>query len=75
MTCESNRVVALMMRVQDAFLEAPALRMTLDEAEWRFAADRRTCAAVLGTLVQSGVLARSDGGDYVRLFPRLTHAA
>ena len=74
MTFDSNRIVALVMRVQDAFLETPALRLTLRDAERRFGADRDTCQAVLGTLVSSGVLARTDDGS-VRFFPRLARAA
>ena len=75
MTFDSNQVVALVMRVQDDFLETPALRLTLADAERRFGADRRTCEAVLGTLVNAGVLARTDDGGYARFFPRLAHAA
>jgi hypothetical protein len=69
MTFESKRVVALVMRMQDDFLHTPALRLTLPDAERRFGADRDTCEAVLGTLVNSGVLARTDDGGYVRFFP------
>ena len=75
MTFDTNRVVALVMQVQGDFLEKPALRLTLRDAEGRFGVDRHTCQAVLGTLVNSGVLARTDDGGYVRFFPRLAHAA
>ena len=75
MTFDSRRVVALVMQVQGDFLETPALRLTPRDAEKRFGVDRHTCEAVLGTLVNSGVLARTDDGGYVRFLPRLTHAA
>ena len=75
MTFDSSRVVALVMRVQGDFLETPALHLTLGDAERRFGVDRHTCEAVLGTLVNSGVLARTDDGGYVRFFPRLARAA
>ena len=75
MTFDSDRVVELVIRVQGDFLETPALRLTLGDAERRFGADRHMCEAVLGTLVNSGVLAHSDDGGYVRFFPRLAHAA
>ena len=75
MTFDSGRIVALVTKVQDDFLETPALRLTLRDAERRFGTDRRTCEAVLGTLVNSGVLARTDDGGYVRFFPRLARAA
>ena len=75
MTFDTNRVVALVVKVQGDFLEAPALKLTLGEAEERFGVDRHTCQAILGTLVNSGVLAPTDDGAYVRFFPRLAHAA
>ena len=75
MTLDSNRVVALVMRVQDDFLDTPALRLSLRDAEQRFGVDRHTCEAVLRVLVTSGVLAHCDDGGYVRFFPRLAHAA
>lgn len=75
MTFDSRRVVALVMQVQGDFLETPALRLTPRDAEKRFGVDRHTCEAVLGTLVNSGVLARTDDGGYVRFFPRLARAA
>ena len=45
------------------------------DAAQRFGTDRETCEAVLGALVNSGVLARTDDGGYVRFFPRLSRAA
>jgi hypothetical protein len=75
MILDSGQVVALVMRVQGAFLETTALRLTLTDAERRFGTDRDTCEAVLGALVNSGVLARTDDGGYVRFFPRLAKAA
>ena len=75
MTLDTNRIVALVMQIQGDFLEKPALRLTVPDAVRRFGADRHTCEAVLGTLVNSGVLARTDDGGYVRFFPRLARAA
>ena len=75
MTLESSRVVRLVMQMQGVFLEVPGLHLTLADAARRFAIDRHTCEAVLGTLVNSGVLARADDGSYVRFFPRMAHAA
>jgi DNA-binding IclR family transcriptional regulator len=75
MTLDSSEIVALVMRRQGDFLERPALRLTVRDAERRFGADRETCEAVLGTLVNAGVLARSDDGGYVRFWPGLAHAA
>ena len=75
MTFDADQIVGLVMRVQGDFLATPALRLTVGDAERRFGADSRTCEAILGTLVSSGVLARTDDGGYVRFFPRLAHAA
>jgi hypothetical protein len=63
------------MRIQGEFLDTPLLRLTLPEAVRRFGIDRISCAAVLGVLVDASVLARTSNGAYVRLFPRLAHAA
>jgi hypothetical protein len=75
MTIDADRVVSLVMQVQGDFLAWPALHVTLADAERRFGADRQTCEAVLDALVDSGVLARTADGGYVRYFPHLAHAA
>jgi hypothetical protein len=73
----SNRswVEAMVMRVQRAFLDTPALCLTLPQAERHFGIDRISCEAVLGALVDANVLARSVDGRYTRFFPRLANAA
>ena len=67
------------MQMQGEFLESPTLRLTLPEAERRFGVDRVTCDAVLGTLVDATVLARTPEGAFVWFFPQHTshvpHAA
>jgi hypothetical protein len=75
MTFDSRQVMALVLRMQGDFLESPALRLTIDQAERRFGVGRVVCEAVLDALVDSGVLARADDGRYVRFYPRLAHAA
>jgi hypothetical protein len=66
---------ALVMRMQDDFLNSAWLTLTVPEAEQRFDVDRTTCEAVLGVLVDAHVLARSREGTYARFFPRLARAA
>ena len=66
---------ALVVQVQHDFLETPALNLTLAEATRRFKADGVTCEAVLGALVDAGVLARAPGGAYVRFFPHRSRPA
>jgi hypothetical protein len=79
MTLNARRMEALVMQMQDEFLESPTLRLTLPQAERRFGIDRVTCDAVLSTLVDATVLARTSEGAFVRFFPRRTfdeaHAA
>jgi hypothetical protein len=70
MTLNPEHVEALVTRMQDAFLESPTLRLTLPQAERRFGVDRVTCDAVLGTLADATVLARTSEGAFVRYFPR-----
>lgn len=71
MTASCDRIETLVMRMQGDFLENPELTLTLPQAQHRFDVDEITCKAVLGALVDAGVLANVPGGGYVRLFPRL----
>lgn len=66
-----TQVEDLLMEIQDAFLDAPELELTLSDAQRRFGLDGQTCRELLGTLVETGVLMRTDDGRYVRFFPRL----
>ena len=69
------RVERLVLRVQRAFLENPALRVTLPQAERTFGVDAISCDAVLAALVDAGVLTRSADGSYTRYFPHYCDAA
>jgi hypothetical protein len=71
-----RRIEDLVVRVQQAFLDAPALRLTVPQARREFSTSEATCEAVLNMLVDAGVLSRTSQGTYVRLFPHGTrHAA
>ena len=70
-----RQIQDLVVTLQQAFLDAPALRLTLPDAERQCAADARTCEAVLNFLVDAGVLARTPQGQYVRHFPLSTSRA
>ena len=70
MTATRERIENLVMRIQADFLENPRLAVTLPHAQKRFGLDRVTCSAVLGTLVDAGVLTQREGA-YLRHFPRL----
>ena len=75
MTSNCGRIQALVMRIQNDFLDNPALRLTVPRAQVRFGVDALTGKAVLGALVDAGVLARTADGAYVRFFPRSAHAS
>ena len=74
MTPNCGRIQALVMRIQSDFLDNPALTLTLPRAEVRFGVDAVTGEAVLGALLDAGVLARTPDGAYVRLLPRAAYA-
>jgi hypothetical protein len=62
-------IEGLVMQIQAAYLEAPALSLTLPAAQRRFGLDEVTCAGVLGALVDARVLAEREGA-YRRNFAR-----
>lgn len=75
MATNAHTVETILMRVQGGFLERPALRLTIPQAERHFQIDRASCEAVLDALVDARVLARSADGSYARFFPPLAEAA
>jgi hypothetical protein len=76
MTANSSQLGSIVLRVQGAFLDMPELTLTLAEARRWFDVDEALCEAVLGTLVDAGVLTRTADGAYARYFPsRKDHAA
>jgi hypothetical protein len=75
MITSTTHVEELLMEIQDAFLDAPELELTLSEAQRLFGVDSQTCREVLGALVDRGVLMRTDEGCYLRFFPRLAGPA
>ena len=75
MTPNSGWIQATVLRVQNEFLDHPALSLTTAQAAGRFALDPRVCDAVLGALLEAGVLARTPEGTYVRFFPGFASTA
>jgi hypothetical protein len=75
MTATAQRVERLVMRIQRDFLNTPALRMTLSQAERRFRIDRQTSQAILDLLLEARVLTRTKDGAYTRFFPHVAQAA
>jgi hypothetical protein len=70
-----RRIQDLVVRMQQVFLDAPALRLTLPQARRRFSTSAVMCEAVLNVLVEAGALSRTSQGQYVRLVPRTTGRA
>jgi len=70
-----RRIQDLVVRMQQAFLDAPALRLTLPQARRRFSTSSDMSEAVLNVLVEASVLSRTPQGQYVRLIPRMTGRA
>ena len=70
MTANRGQVGRLVVQVQNAFLDMPKLTLSLAEAGRWFEMDETTCSAVLGALVDAGVLTRTADGAYTRFFPR-----
>lgn len=69
MNADRRRILDLVVTMQQAFLDTPALRLTVGQAQRRFGASGRRCRAVLDLLLESGVLDRTPQAQYVRLFP------
>ena len=67
-TCE--QIQRLVTQIQDSFLDAPELHLTLPQAQRRFRLDAVTCRAILAVLVEAGVLLRTPDDTYFRFLPR-----
>ena len=69
MAAHRRRIEDLLVRIENEFLAAPELQLTVWEAGRRFGADELTCEAVLEALVDAAVLFRTSDRVYGRLFP------
>jgi hypothetical protein len=69
-TATSGQIGSLLVRVQAAFLDNPALTLSARDAQRLFDANVVMCEAVLGVLVDAGVLV-TGGGIYIRPMHRL----
>jgi hypothetical protein len=70
MTPTQANVEGLVVKIQGAFLDTPALRLTLGQVAQRVEVGAISCEAVLQALVESRVLAVTPTGAYERFFPR-----
>jgi len=56
----------LLQRIEAEYREMPGLSVTARQAERLWGLDSTTCAFVLMTLIQRGLLKRTASGTYVR---------
>ena len=59
-----------LLRIQNAFLDAPTLTLTPAEAARHFGLEPATGEAFLSALADAGVLIQRPDGAYARLIPR-----
>jgi hypothetical protein len=57
---------ALIRRIEGEYCEMPGLSVTAAQAERLWGLSSTTCAFVLMTLVQAGILKRTTRGAYIR---------
>ena len=65
----------MVMRIQSAFLDTPALTLTPAETARRFDLDLVAARAFLGVLADAGVLIKDEDGAYARLIAPSRFAA
>lgn len=56
----------LLQRVAGEYREMPGLNLTVSQAERLFGLDSSTCASILTTLLERGVLRQATNGRYLR---------
>ncbi len=56
----------LLRRIEGEYREMPGLSVTARQAERLWGLDSTTCAFVLMTLIERGILRRTPGGTFVR---------
>ena len=65
-SAEQRRVESLTRRVRSEYLEMPGLCLTLEQAQRLWSVEKRTCEAVLKSLIDARFLHRSERGFFVR---------
>jgi len=62
----AERLDSMTRRVRNEYLEMPGLSLTVRQAQRMWQLQQRECEHLLGVLVDSGFLARTTGGAFVR---------
>ncbi len=60
------RVQEMLRRIQGEYMEMPGLRLTAGQAQRLWGIGATECEALIGALVEAGVLARTADGAFVR---------
>jgi hypothetical protein len=71
MKATRSEIEALVVSIQQEFLQAPAVRLTLTQIAQRVDASLVLCKAVLRVLVDARVLTETTTGEYRRFFPHV----
>ena len=62
-------IEALVVRIQEEFLQSPRVRLTLNQIACRVDASLVLCKAILRVLLDARVIAETPGGVYQRFVP------
>ena len=71
MAATRSQIEALVISIQQEFLQAPAVRLTLTQIAQRVDASLVACKAVLRVLVDARVLTQTPAGEFQRFFPHV----
>jgi hypothetical protein len=69
MKATRSDIEALVVSIQQEFLQAPAVRLTLTQIAQRVDASLVLCKAILRVLVDARVLTQTSTGQFQRFFP------
>lgn len=75
MAATRSEIEALVVSIQQEFLQAPAVRLTLTQIAQRVDASLVLCKAILRVLVDARVLTETATGEYRRFFPHVAGAS
>ena len=75
MAAKRAEIEALVISIQQEFLQSPAVRLSLNQIAQRVDASLVMCKAVLRVLVDARVLTQAPGGEFQRFFPHVARTA
>jgi hypothetical protein len=75
MAAKRSEIEALVVSIQQEFLQSPAVRLTLAQIAQRVDASLVMCKAVLRVLVDARVVTQTPAGEFQRFFPHVARAS